>query len=84
VRFEELESDPVRVLRALYASLDLAFDPEHETRVRAFLEGLRTYRKNSYALDPEVASMIRERLGGDPGQGRSRVPLAERVGSACG
>ena len=63
VRFEDLEADPVRALRALYAGLDLAFDPEHETRVRGFLEGLRTYRKNSYSLDPEVASLIRERLG---------------------
>ena len=83
VRFEDLEADPVRALRALYASLDLAFDPEHETRVRAFLDGLRGYRKNSYSLDPEVASLIRERLGGDPGS-RPPGPAAGKVGPACG
>jgi len=84
VGFEDLEADPVRALRTLYAGLDLPFDPEHELRVRNFLEGLRTYRKNSYSLDPEVASLIQERLGGEPGQGRPRVPVAEEVGSACG
>ena len=84
VRFEDLEADPVQALRALYASLDLAFDSEHETRVRSFLNELRGYRKNSYSLDPEVASLIRERLGGDPGDSRARVPAVGKVGSACG
>ena len=84
VGFEDLEADPVRALRTLYAGLDLDFDAEHESRVRDFLAGLRTYRKNRYALDPEVASMIRERLGGGPGPGHFRVPVAGRVGSACG
>jgi omega-hydroxy-beta-dihydromenaquinone-9 sulfotransferase len=84
VDFEDLEADPVRALRSLYAGLDLAFDPGHEQRVRGFLEGLRTYRKNSYSLDPEVASLIRERLGGEPRQGHSRLTLAGRVGPACG
>jgi hypothetical protein len=84
VRFEDLEADPVRVLRALYASLDLTFDAQHETRVRAFLDELRGYRKNSYSLDPKVESLIRERLIGEPADGRSYAPAAERVGSACG
>ena len=84
VRFEDLEADPVRALRALYASLDLTFDAEHETRVRSFLDGLRGYRKNSYSLDPEAASLIRERLGVDSGNSRPRVPTAGKVGSACG
>ena len=51
-------------LRALYASLDVAFDPEHEVRVPGVPRRLRGYRKNRYSLDPEVASLIRERLGG--------------------
>ena len=83
VRFEDLERDPVRTLRTLYASLGLPFEPEHETRVRTFLENVRGYRKNSYSLNPEVESLIRERLGGDHGQSRSCVPAAERVGSVC-
>jgi len=82
VRFEELESDPVRVLRALYASLDLAFDPEHETRVRAFLGTVRGYRKNRYATNPEQESLIRERLGADSGTGQSPAPAAARAGRA--
>jgi len=84
VRFENLEADPVRTLRELYAGLDLSFDLEHEMRVRAFLDELRGYRKNSYSLDPAAAALIRERLGGDHGNSRSAVPAAERVGSACG
>ena len=67
VRFEDLEADPVKSLRSLYADLNLTFDQEHETRVRAFLDGLRGYRKNSYSLAPEVAALIRERLGGGQG-----------------
>jgi hypothetical protein len=80
IRFEDLEADPLRSLRSLYAELELAFEPEHETRVRAFLEGLRDYRKNSYTLNPEVASLIRTRLGGDADADRSRLTLAGRVG----
>jgi hypothetical protein len=64
VDFAQLEADPLRTLRGLYAQLDLPFEPEHEPRVRTFLEGLRAYRKNRYSLDPQVAAMIRERLGG--------------------
>lgn len=84
VRFEELEADPLRSLRTLYASLDLSFDPGHETRVRVFLDSLRGYRKNSYALDPGMESLIRDRLGGNPGTGQSLVPAAGRFGAACG
>lgn len=63
VRFEDLEADPVRSLRSLYADLDLAFEPGHETRVQAFLDELRGYRKNSYTLNPDVAALIRARVG---------------------
>ena len=84
VRFEELEADPVKTLRALYASLDLTLEPEHEARVRTFLDGVRSYRKNRYSLDPAVESLIRERLGGDSARSRSRVPTAERVEPVCG
>jgi hypothetical protein len=84
VRFEDLEADPVGTLRSSYADLGLALSPEHETRVRTFLDNVRSYRKNSYSLDPEVESLIRERLGGDAGQCWSRVPGAGRVGAACG
>jgi hypothetical protein len=81
VGFAELEADPVRALRTLYAGLDLPFEPEHEPRVRTFLDGLRTYRKNKYSLDPEVASMIRERLGGGGAAVQPAVPVAVGVGS---
>jgi hypothetical protein len=81
VGFAELEADPVRALRNLYAGIDLPFEPEHEPRVRTFLEGLRTYRKNKYSLDPEVASMIRERLGGVGAAVQPAVPVAVGVGS---
>jgi len=84
VRFQDLEADPVRALRTLYAGLGLTFDAEHETRVRSFLDGLRGYRKNSYSLDPEVASLIRERLGGDQRSSRAPVPAAGKIRSACG
>lgn len=63
VRFEELEADPVRVLRSLYVDLGLDFEPGHETRVREFLGTVRGYRKNRYAANPEEESLIRERLG---------------------
>jgi hypothetical protein len=79
VRFEELEADPLRTLRALYADLGLAFDQEHEARVRAFLDELRGYRKNTYTLNPEVESLIRERLGERAGVGRPSLTAAGRV-----
>jgi len=83
VDFSDLEANPLHTLRSLYAGLDIPFEPEHESRVRTFLDGLRAYRKNSYSLDPEVASMIRERLGGGARPRRSHPPVAMEVGSAC-
>ena len=84
VRFEDLEANPVETLRALYAGLALAFDPEHEIRVRAFLGKVRSYRKNRYSLDPEAESLIRERLCGNADHAWPRVQDAGRVGAACG
>jgi len=84
VRYEDLEADTVKTLRAHNADLDLTLDREHETRVRAFLEELRGYRRNRYSLAPEVESLIRERLGGYQGINGTRVPAAGRVGSECG
>jgi hypothetical protein len=74
VRFEDLEADPVGTLRALYAALDTPFEPAFRNGVQTFLDGLRGYRKNTYALDAGVASLIRERLGGQPDIGRAGVP----------
>jgi len=82
VQFADLEADPVRTLRALYGRLGSFFSAEHEQRVRAFVAGLRGYRKNRYQLEPEAAALIRERLGDGAGLSRSPVGTFGRVRSA--
>jgi len=63
IRFEELETKPVAVLKKIYQVLDLAFSDEFESRVHAFLRQTAGFRKNDFSLTQEQRSYIRERLG---------------------
>ena len=59
VRFERLEDDPVRELRALYEVLELPGFERLEPRLARYVEANLGYRKNSYRPLPET---LRRRL----------------------
>jgi hypothetical protein len=63
VRFEDLERDPLGVLRTIYDGLGLAGFEVAEARFRAYASAQAGYRKNHFATDPEAAGRIEERWG---------------------
>jgi hypothetical protein len=63
VRFEDLESRPLEVIRQVYQHLGLAWSGEFERRLRAYLEDQADYRKNTHRpLEDSVRASIDRRM----------------------
>ncbi len=58
VRFEEVERDPVLVLREIYHRLGLPPFSVAEPAVRAYVASLRDYKKNDYNLETDAIAKI--------------------------
>ncbi|MBI5864759.1 MAG: sulfotransferase, partial [Planctomycetes bacterium] len=64
VAFEELESDPVGVIRRIYSQLDLEFSPRYEQRLLRYLESVADYKKNRFKpLAPEDQARVDASMG---------------------
>jgi hypothetical protein len=59
LRFEDLAADPVGQIRALYQALNLPDFAYVEPALRAYLDSLGSYQKNTF---PELPSDLRARL----------------------
>jgi len=59
VQFEDLEQDPLKVVKRIYSELDLSCSETFESNVNQFLTDNKDYRKNSYHLSEEDKSIIR-------------------------
>lgn len=59
IHFEDLESRPLETIIRIYDTLQLAYTPDFEQRLNAFLSEISHYKKNSYRLSPEDKDMIR-------------------------
>jgi len=71
VRFEDLESDPIREIERVYAALGLEMTERYAARLRAYVEEIAGYRKNRLrGVDPRTRQAVRTVLG----------PLFERWG----
>ncbi len=62
VRFEDLEVDPVGQLQHVYEQLSLPGFDDLEATLRPQIPELRSYKKNSYNLDPGLKRRIYDRL----------------------
>lgn len=60
--YEELEQDPIGVLRAAYAGLDLPGFPDLEEALEPEVESLKRYRKNEFRDDPYWVNRVYEQL----------------------
>lgn len=60
LRFEELESDPLRQMRKLYQSLNLPPFEQVEPDLRQYVDSIKSYRKNAFT---ELSPELRERIG---------------------
>lgn len=63
IRFEDLESSPVEVLKKTYGELGLSFTSIFEARIRGFMEQNASFRKNIFSLTPEEKSLISHEMG---------------------
>ena len=59
VKFENLESDPMRELRRIYDSLGLREFSEAEAPISAYLDSLSDYKKNKYEYSDDVLEKVR-------------------------
>ncbi len=62
VKFEELEKEPVSVLKKIYHKLGLTFTPQFENKVNEFLPDIKHYKKNIYTLSRQERELISNRL----------------------
>ncbi len=63
VRFEDLESHPVRTVRGIYEALGLPGGEGAERGVQAYVEAQQGYEKNVHQLDPGLREVVAERWG---------------------
>ena len=64
LRYEDLEKEPVGQLRALYGSLGLSGFDAVVPALNQYLATVANYKKNQYALTPELHAEITRRWGG--------------------
>jgi hypothetical protein len=65
VRFEDLETDPLRELKRIYKELDLKHSNQFEKNVIQFLNMTRNYKRNRYKLSDEEKSIIRKNMSAE-------------------
>lgn len=58
IRFEELEENPLEILKKLYNELDMPWTVEFQTSLTPFIEASRGYEKNTYTLGAEERVLI--------------------------
>jgi omega-hydroxy-beta-dihydromenaquinone-9 sulfotransferase len=59
IRFEDLENDPVKELKKIYAELNLSWSEEFEKKIREFTASRKDYKKNVYHLTRQEKDTIR-------------------------
>jgi hypothetical protein len=63
VRYEDLVSDPVGQIRAMYQQLNLGDFGHVRPRLEAFLEAKKDYQTNRFEPPEEIRSLVAERWG---------------------
>ena len=63
IKFEELVSKPLEVLKDIYETLNFPGFEEFRVRVMPYLEAQQSYKRNKYVLDDETKERIRQRWG---------------------
>ncbi len=63
IRFEDLESSPVEVLKSIYRDLGMPFTEAFQSRIEDFMVQNESFRKNQFTLTAEEKSIISRELG---------------------
>lgn len=63
LRFDDLQASPIEALRTIYETLALPGYAKAEPRFLAYLSSVANYRKNPYAIDPQMIEKVNEYWG---------------------
>lgn len=59
IKFEDLEADPIRILRGMYEGLGMTGFEPFEQRLKAYVQAIGGYEKNTYQLTEEDREKVR-------------------------
>jgi len=62
VTFENLEEDPVAVIKTIYRKLELNFSSEYENKLLSYCADLKSYKKNSYTISQSDKDLIKNTM----------------------
>jgi omega-hydroxy-beta-dihydromenaquinone-9 sulfotransferase len=62
LKFEDLEKDPVKVIKDLYSYFRIPFSELFKKDLEAFIKEIEGYQKNQYQLTPDETEQIRNRM----------------------
>jgi hypothetical protein len=62
IRFEDLESNPIAVLKKTYSNLGLPFSEDFQKKLEDFLNSITSYQKNSYEKQHPQREYIKKEL----------------------
>lgn len=63
VKFEDFEHDAYSVTRDIYKKLDIPGWDEAESKIKAYIESKRGYKKNKYEYKPRTIQLVNEYWG---------------------
>jgi hypothetical protein len=86
VRFEDLDADALGTVRAVYEALGLEYTDAFDAKLRAYLDSIAGYRKNTFKpVDEPVRVAVNERLGDlFERWGRERMRAADGAPAGAG
>jgi hypothetical protein len=60
VRFEDLEKDPMRVLRRVYSELNISGFEQAEKGIQDYVNSMKSYKKNNHKLSKQQLDILTE------------------------
>ena len=62
MRFEDLEADPIALIKEIYSRFHMPFTNELSNKIQSFMHDLKDYKKNEFQLDIKEKELIRKQL----------------------
>lgn len=60
VRFEDLEKDPIRVLRQVYSELNISGFDQAEKSIQGYVNSMKSYKKNNHIISKQQLDKLTE------------------------
>lgn len=63
VKFEDIEKDAFNITRDIYQKLNIPGWEQAEGKIRSYIEGKKSYKKNKYNYDPRTVQLVNDAWG---------------------